>query len=468
MEKEIRIGMVSLGCAKNQVDAEIMLCLLSKNGYVISPNPSDADVICVNTCGFIDSAKQEAIDAILEMAEYKKTGCCKGIVVTGCLAQRYAKDIIEQLPEVDAIIGISGFDRVCDAVEAVLNGEKIIITDEVHKTEAVAAEKSDCLKYLFDFTDESLSYLNSGRILTTPKSFAYLKVAEGCDNKCAYCAIPSIRGSFRSRPVEELLAEAKELVRNGIKEIIVVAQDTTRYGTDISESGESLLPELLEGLDNIEGLIRIRLLYLYPDEITEAVVTAMKNSKKLARYIDIPLQHISDDILERMNRRGSCELIEDVIENFRKSLPGCTIRTSLITGFPGETEEDHEKLKYFLQKHRLDRVGIFEYSKEEGTAAADMKSQVRKQTKQRRYKELMEIQQRISFEKNSERVGHTYEVVVDGVSEDGLFYIGRSYAEAPDSDGVIYFVAKDKLEIGSVVDVKILMAEEYDLTGEQV
>ncbi len=465
---KIKIGMVSLGCAKNQVDAEVMLHLLNEAGYVLSSDPAEAEVICINTCGFIDSAKQEAIDSILEMAEYKQSGCCKGIIVTGCLAQRYAKDIMTQLPEVDAVIGVSGYDKICDAVGAILNGEKVIVTDDEHGDERAVAEESSSINYFFDITDESLSYLNMGRIVTTPKSFAYLKVAEGCDNKCTYCAIPSIRGSFRSRSVDELLKEATALVLRGVKEIIVVAQDTTRYGTDISGNGASLLPELIEGLDRIMGLERIRLMYLYPDEVTEDLLSAIKNSKKVAHYVDIPLQHISDDVLERMNRRGSEELIKNVITRFRQELPDCTIRTSLITGFPGETEEDHEKLKSFLQDYCLDRVGIFTYSKEEGTRAAAMPRQIRKQVKERRYRELMEIQQKISLEANRARVGKEYDVIVDGASEDGLFYIGRSYAEAPDSDGVIYFAAKDDLEIGDVVKVKILVADEYDLTGEQV
>ena len=465
---EISVGMVSLGCAKNQVDAEVMLFELREAGYVLSPDPAEADVICINTCGFIDSAKQEAIDTILEMAEYKNTAHCKGIIVTGCLAERYAKDIIRQLPEVDAVIGVSGYDRICEAVEAVLKGEKVVLADPENKRLRAVAEKSPSLKYFYNISDGSLEYLNIGRVLTTPKSYAYLKVAEGCDNKCTYCAIPGIRGPFRSRAIDDLVKEARGFAAMGVKEIIVVAQDTTRYGIDISEDGNSLLPELIEKLDEIDEIERIRLLYLYPDEVTEQLLCAMKNSKKMAHYIDIPLQHISDDVLERMNRRGSEELICNVIKNFREVMPDCAIRTSLITGFPGETEDDHLKMKEFLATYRLDRVGIFTYSKEEGTAAAEMPGQIRKTEKERRYRELMLIQQKISLEKNRERVGKEYDVIVDGVSEDGLFYIGRSYGEAPDSDGLIYFVAKDELELGDIVRVKILVADEYDLTGEQV
>jgi ribosomal protein S12 methylthiotransferase len=468
MTQKISVGMVSLGCAKNQVDAEVILFQLKEAGYILSPDPAEANIICINTCGFIDSAKQEAIDAILEMAEYKKTAHCKGIIVTGCLAERYAKEIIRQLPEVDAVIGVSGYDRICEAVETVLKGEKIILADPDDKKIRSLAEKSPSLRYFYNIPGESLEYLNLGRVLTTPKSYAYLKVAEGCDNKCTYCAIPGIRGPFRSRAIDDLIKEARGFASLGVKEIIVVAQDTTRYGIDISGDGRSLLPELIEKLDEINEIERIRLLYLYPDEVTEGLLCAMKNSKKMAHYIDIPLQHISDDILERMNRRGSEELICNVIKKFREVMPDCIIRTSLITGFPGETEDDHLKMKEFLSSYKLDRVGIFTYSKEEGTAAAEMAGQIRKSEKERRYRELMLIQQKISLEKNQKRIGEEYDVIVDGVSEDGLFYTGRSYGEAPDSDGLIYFVAKDELEVGDIVKVKILVADEYDLTGEQV
>ena len=444
--------MISLGCAKNQVDAEVMLRLLEEDGYQITGDPAEADIICINTCGFIDSAKQEAIDTILEMAGYKEHGRCKGLIVTGCLAERYPEEIAAQLPEADAIIGISGYGKICDAVETLLS-EK---------------EKDEEPKYVFHEKDYSLSYLDAGRKLTTPKSYAYLKIAEGCSNRCAYCAIPAIRGPFRSRTPEAVLREAKTLAINGVKELVVVAQDTTRYGTDLSEDGSSLLPQLIAGLDEIPGIERVRLLYLYPDEITDEIIEAIKNSKKTVHYVDLPLQHISDSVLERMNRRGGGRLIREVLRKFRKAIPDCIIRTSLITGFPGETEEEHEELKNFLLSEKLDRVGIFQYSKEEGTKAARLKPQIPKRIKEKRYRELMEVQRKISHEKNIARVGRIYDVIVDGFSEDGLFYTGRSYAEAPDSDGVIYFAAKDELNAGDIVPVKILVAEEYDLTGEQV
>lgn len=443
---DIKIGMISLGCAKNRVDAEVMLSLIDKAGFTITNNEDEADVIVINTCGFIDAAKQEAIDAILETAEYKKNGKLKGIIVSGCLAQRYGRDIEKQLPEVDAIVGAYGFDNVCDAIEAVLSDKK----------------------YYFDEEKLDLDYLNSGRILTTPGSYAYLKIAEGCSNRCTYCAIPGIRGPFRSRKVSDVVKEAKEIAKSGVKEIVVVAQDTTMYGTDISDDGKSLLPELLKELEKIDEIKFIRILYLYPDEVTDEIVEAIKNSKKVLHYFDIPLQHINDNVLKRMNRRGNGALYRKVIADFRKAMPDCVIRTSLIAGFPGEKEEEFEELLEFIKTTKLDRVGIFAYSKEEGTPAARLKEQLAKSVKTRRRNALMKAQQKISLEKNKERIGKVYDVIVDSFDEDGLFYKGRSYMEAPEEDGTIYFAAHDDLKAGDVVKVKILVAEEYDLTGEQV
>lgn len=445
MEKnEIKIGLISLGCAKNQVDAEVMLKLVSDAGYSITPDESEADIIIINTCGFIDSAKQEAIDAILEAAEYKKEGL-SGIIVSGCLAQRYGKDIVAEFPEVDAVVGAYGYDNICDAIEAVISGSK----------------------YYYDEVNYSLDYLNSGRILTTPKSYAYLKVAEGCSNRCTYCAIPGIRGKFRSRPLSDVVNEAKEIASQGIKEIVVVAQDTTMYGTDISEDGKSLLPELLGELEKIEEIKFIRILYLYPDEVTDEIIDAIKNSKKVVHYFDIPLQHINDRVLKRMNRRGDGKLYRKVIRDFRKAMPDCVIRTSLIAGFPGETEEEYLELLEFIKEYKLDRVGIFAYSKEEGTPAARLKDQIHGNTKKRRRNELMRAQQAVSLEKNAKRIGKVYDVIVDSFDEENMLYKGRSYMEAPEEDGSIYFAAHEELNAGDVVKVKILLAEEYDLTGEQ-
>ncbi len=441
--KQITVGMISLGCAKNRVDSEIMLGLLQSAGYIISPNPEIADVIVINTCGFIDSAKEEAINTIIEMAEYKQNAKCSRIVVAGCLAERYADDIEKQMPEADAIIGVCAYDKIVDAVSYV--GKYRCISD-----------------------NGALDYLNHGRILTTPTGSAYLKVAEGCDNKCAYCAIPSIRGPFRSRKLDDILKEAKSLVDSGVKELVVVAQDTTRYGKDLTENGEPMLGLLLRELNKIKNLKWVRVLYMYPDEMTEDVFLAFKECEKVLPYIDLPLQHVSNSVLSRMNRRGSGELIREIIRRLRSDLPDCVIRTSLITGFPCESEDEHRELAEFLSEMRLDRVGIFTYSKEEGTEAYRMKPQVSKRIKDRRYDELMSIQREISKSINENRVGKIYDVLVEDISDDGLFYVGRSYAETPEEDGNIYFVAKDEVAIGDIVKVKILISEEYDLTGEQV
>lgn len=443
---KIFVGMISLGCAKNRVDSEIMLGLLSGAEYSITADPAEADVIVINTCGFIESAKQEAIDTILEMAEYKDSGKCKKIIVTGCLSERYAKEIEEALPEVDAIIGIGGYDRICDAVAA----------------------DTDNVKYVYTEKNYSIDYLNGDRILTTPAGSAYLKIAEGCDNKCTYCAIPSIRGPFRSRDIDDIMDEAIRLVESGVKELVLVAQDTTRYGKDLSADGKPMLDMLIRKLNDIENLHWIRLLYLYPDEMTEDIFSAMRECKKVLPYIDLPLQHVADDVLLRMNRRGNGELIRNTIRRLRREIPNCVIRTSLITGFPGETEEEHLELAEFLREMRLDRVGIFTYSKEHGTEAYKMRPQIRKSVKEKRYAELMSIQREISQQKNIERIGKIYDVIVEGIADDGLFYVGRSYAEAPEEDGNIFFTAKDEIHIGEIVKVKILITEDYDLTGEQV
>lgn len=442
----ISVGMISLGCAKNRVDSEIMLGLISGDGYTVTADPSAADVIVINTCGFIESAKQEAIDTILEMAEYKQSGKCKKIIVTGCLSERYAKEIEVALPEVDAIIGIGGYDRICEA----------IVSDTDNK------------KYIYTEKNYDIGYLNSDRILTTPSGSAYLKIAEGCDNRCTYCAIPAIRGPFRSRAMNDIIEEAEQLVANGIKELVLVAQDTTRYGKDISDDGNPMLGALIRRLNDIENLVWIRLLYLYPDEMTEDVFSAMRECKKVLPYIDLPIQHISDDILVRMNRRGSGNLIRNTIKRLRRELPGCVIRTSLITGFPGETDENHRELAEFIDEFKLDRVGIFTYSKEDGTEASKMRPQIKKAVKDSRFDELMSIQRIVSQQKNTARIGEIYDVLVESIADDGLFYMGRSYAEAPEEDGNIYFTANDEINIGDVVRVKILIAEDYDLTGEQV
>lgn len=443
MEQQIKISVVSLGCAKNQVDAELMLGMLREAGYEITGSQEEADVIIVNTCGFIESAKTEAIEALLTAASYK-SGSCKAVIAAGCLAQRYAEEIRQELPEVDAILGINGYANVIEAVEACLNGT------------------------FYEFCDYTgdVTYLDGARILSGPAGSAYLKISEGCDNRCAYCAIPDIRGPFRSRKKEDILQEAERLAASGVKELILVAQDTSRYGKDLY--GAPKLSELLYALNEIPGIVWIRILYLYPDEIAEDLITAMRECGKVLPYIDLPLQHIDGEILHAMNRRGSPEDIRKIIQRFRKELPGCVIRTSLIVGFPGETEAHFRKLMMFVREMRFERLGVFQYSPEEGTPAAQMRDQVPEALKEARYDILMELQQSISYDINQARVGTCCDVLVEGVAEDGIFYYGRSAAEGPDVDGRIYFTAADPLNIGDIVKVEILIAEEYDLTGRQI
>jgi len=447
----MRIGLISLGCAKNTVDSEIMLGLLVTAGHEITNDIEQAEVLIVNTCGFIDSAKQEAIDAIIECGKLKEQGSCCRLIVTGCLAQRYPDDIKLQLPEVDCILGINGYIHIVDAVEGRLD--------------------------YFDLITLDVSYLEHERVLTTPKNVAYVKISEGCDNRCSYCAIPYIRGSFRSRPMENIIDEVKRLINEGIKEVVTVAQDTSRYGKDLY--GQPSLAQLMYKLDEIDGNFYIRIMYLYPDEIADSLIDAFANCKKVMHYVDLPIQHISDNVLTNMNRRGDSKLIYKIFNDFKKKIPDCVMRTSLIVGFPGETEEDFTALKEFVHNIGFDRLGVFEYSKEEGTPADKMKGQVHHATKHRRYREIMEIQQEISKQKNQQMIGKVVRVLVEGISEDGIFYYGRSYMQAPEVDGLIYFIAENEaidlmnednlpVKIGDFVDVEIMIAEEYDMTGKIV
>ncbi len=449
-----KIGMISLGCAKNQVDAEIMLGDAAARGDIITDKPEEAEVIVVNTCAFIESAKEEAIQTILEMAEYKKNGSCQCLLVTGCLAQRYAEEIRQDLPEVDGVLGVDNYGRFCEMVDS-------FFADRAKSGGASSAEYAAWVERSGD-----LSYLNHSRILSTTPGTAYLKIAEGCDNRCAYCAIPSIRGSFRSRRREDILAEAARLAREGVKELILIAQDTTRYGLDLY--GKPCLADLLCQLDQVEGIVWIRVLYLYPDEITEGLLDTFRTCRKVLPYIDLPIQHISDSVLQAMNRRGSGRTIRALFRRFRELLPDAILRTSLIVGFPGETEEDFQQLKEFVQEIQFDRMGIFSYSKEDGTRAARLKPQCRKSVKELRRRELMEQQQLISLARGQARVGKVYQTLVEGVAEDGIFYVGRTYAESPEVDGRVYFTSAEPVELGSMVPVRILIAEEYDLTGECV
>ena len=436
-----KIGMVSLGCPKNQVDAERLLFKLKEAGYEITAEEDKAEVIIVNTCGFIESAKTEAIENIVEVAGYKETGKLEALIVTGCLAERYKEQIKKEMPEVDAVVGIGSNDDIVRIVEDTLKGEK----------KEVFCEK------------EKLS-LKGDRILTTPFYTAYLKVAEGCSNRCTYCAIPDIRGPFRSIPIEECVAQAKALAEGGVKELVVVAQDTTNYGADIY--GKPSLPELLRELCKIEGLHWIRTLYTYPDKITDELLELMANEEKLVPYLDIPIQHCSDKILKRMNRRGNKEQLESVIEKIRKKLPEVTLRTSLITGFPGESEEDFTELCEFVRKIRFDRLGCFAYSAEEDTPAAEFENQVDMQIRFDRSENIMNDQMTIAEEKNEEKIGKTVEVLVEGYDSYIKCFFGRSAADAPDIDGKVFFTAQKTLVVGSFVNVLINDVIEYDLLGQ--
>lgn len=441
----IKIGFVSLGCTKNTVDTEIMLGMIEKEGkYEITNNPKEADAIIVNTCGFINDAKEESINAILQMAEYKTTGDLKALIVTGCLAQRYVEMIKEQIPEVDAIIGVYNFKDILVGIEKTLEGKKYYSTD----------------------VDNSMDYLNIDRKLIENTGFAYVKISEGCNNRCSYCVIPFIKGKYRSRTLDDIVNECKTLANKGIKEIILIAQDTTRYGIDLY--GEKKITELIQKISKIEKIDWIRILYCYPEQIDDKLIDEFVHNPKLIKYIDIPIQHISDYILTRMKRHGNKELIKNVITKLRDCVPNIVIRTTLIVGFPGERKKDFEELHAFIKEYKFDRLGVFTYSKEEGTLAATMKGKVSKKVMEIRKKIIMEDQQNISKNKNELRINKSYDTIVEGVAEDGLFYYGRTYAEAPDIDGKVYFLSKEPLEFGSIVKIKILNSDIYDLTGEVI
>ncbi len=436
-----KIGMVSLGCPKNQIDAEQMLARLTEAGFTVTPNEAEADAIIVNTCGFIEEAKTEAIENILEVAAYKKSGNLKALIVTGCLAERYRDEITDLIPEVDLVVSIGRNAEIVPLVSAALEGK---------------AENA--------YAPAEAMPMDGGRILTTPAYTAYLKVADGCDNCCTYCAIPAIRGRFRSRPMEEVVAEARRLAAGGVKELIVVAQDTTGYGADLY--GEPKLAELLEELCAIEGLHWIRTLYTYPDRITDRLLDLIAREEKLVPYLDIPLQHCDKEILRRMNRTGDRESLTALLTHIRKKVPGITLRTTLITGFPGEDEAVFSSLAEFVREIRFDRLGCFAYSAEEGTPAADFPDQVEEQVRQDRMENIMTDQLTISSEKNAEKLGTQLEVLVEGYDSYIRCYFGRSAADAPDIDGKVFFISPKPLEIGSFVQVQINDTIEYDLLGE--
>ncbi len=433
------IGMISLGCAKNQVDAEQMLYLLQHAGYTILDAPEGADLVIINTCGFIDSAKSEAIDNILQMGQLKEQGRIGKILVTGCLSQRYQKQILEELPEVDGVLGTGSYTEIVSACEELL------------------ADKTVC-----QFGDIDAPIAESGRMLTTPPYFAYLKIGEGCDNHCAYCVIPSLRGKYRSRPMESLLLEAKELAENGVKELIVVAQDTSRYGLDLY--GERRLAELLRELCKIEGLIWIRVHYLYPDEMSDELIDVLATEPKIVKYLDIPIQHINDSVLKKMNRRGNSKYLRELFTKLRARIDGLVLRTSIITGLPGEGEQEFEELCTFLREFRLERVGAFAFSPEEGTRAARMEF-VDSEVAQSRAEIVGELQSRIMDDYNAACFDTVMQVLCEGYDEEQGDYFGRTYADSPDIDGKVWFTSNRPLAPGSFVEVHIVNAYDGELIG---
>lgn len=441
-----KIGFVSLGCDKNLIDSEIMLGIINENGYTITTNDEDADIIIVNSCGFIMDANQEAIDKVLEVAEYKTSGKCKGIIVTGCMAQRYKDEIFQSLPEVDAVIGTGDFEEIANVIARITEGEKNVklIGDENH------------------LLNEENSFK---RIITTTGGFGYMKIAEGCDNFCTYCTIPSLRGKYRSRSIESLVKEATILAEKGVRELILIAQDTSLYGSDLY--GKKCLHELLSKLSNIENIHWIRVLYCYPENITDELIDEIASNPKVLHYLDMPIQHANDKILKRMGRGSTMQGLEDVINKLRSKIPDMCIRTTLIVGFPSETQEDFDDLCNFIERVRFDRLGVFTYSREEGTPAYNMKNQIDEDIKQERKDYIMDIQKTVSASRCEEFVGTTLEVIIEGKIEDEEnVYCARSYRDCYEIDGFIFFQSNETLLAGDFYNVKITSASDYDLMGE--
>lgn len=453
----MNVGFISLGCSKNLIDTEVAIGLFKNNNYKIVNNPDEADILVVNTCGFIESAKEEAINTILEMAEYKKKRC-KYLIAMGCLVQRYYDDLVKLLPEVDLFVKIDEYNKLWDKIEDLLK------RDIVEKSKTKTVTKISEVKPLPMPTYNEFME----RIITTGKNYAYLKIGEGCSNRCTYCAIPYIRGPFVSRKMEDVLDEAEMLAKKGIKELIVIAQDTTKYGVDIY--GESKLAELLEKLSKINGIEWIRFLYSYPEGITDELIKVIATNKKIAKYFDIPIQHISNPILKKMNRKTSKENITAIIEKIRNEIPDVTLRTSLIVGFPGETKEDFEELLDFVKNTKFDKLGTFMYSKEEGTPAARLPEQIHGNTKKSRYNKIMEAQQEISKQILKNKIGKTYKVLVEDMSFDGKYFIGRTMQDVPDEDGLVYIENNDNSNENEILDnfvnCKIIDVSNYDLIGE--
>ena len=439
----MKILLISLGCDKNLVDAEVMSGLIAGAGHELTDDDRQADVIIVNTCCFIGDAKEESIHAILEAARRKEDAQAKALIVTGCLAERYRADIEAELPEVDAIVGTTAYPQIAEVIEAAAK----------EHAEPVVRQES---------IDAPIAELKE-RIVSTPGYYAYLKIAEGCDKHCTYCIIPKVRGNYRSRPLEQLAAEAEKLAEGGVKELILVAQETTLYGVDLY--GKKMLPELLHRLGQIEGLVWIRILYCYPEEITDELIGEIRDNPKVCKYLDIPIQHAADGVLKRMGRRTTHAELVGIVKKLREQIPGITLRTTLISGFPGETEEDHRLLCDFIKELRFDRLGVFEYSKEEGTPAAKMKGQIRKAVKRARRNELMEIQQRISAERTAALAGQKLSVMIEGRLPEDNILVGRTEMDAPDVDGFIFLESEADLLSGTMVTAEVTAAAEYDLYG---
>lgn len=438
----MKILFISLGCDKNLVDTEVMLGLLASRGYEMTDDEGQADIIVINTCCFIHDAKEESIQNILEMAEYKKSGQAKALIVTGCLAQRYRQEILDEIPEVDEVLGTTAYDKILDAVDQALEGKQGMIFSDLN----------------------ALPVSETKRLVTTGGHFAYLKIAEGCDKHCTYCIIPKIRGNFRSVPMEQLIKETKELAEQGVKELILVAQETTLYGKDLY--GEKCLHKLVEELCKISGIRWIRILYCYPEEITDELIEVMKREPKVCHYLDLPIQHASDGILKRMGRRTSKQELIDIVKKLRKEIPDICLRTTLITGFPGETQEQHEELMQFVDEMEFDRLGVFTYSPEEDTPAATMPDQIEEEVKEDRQADLMELQQEIAFDNAENMIGREMLVMIEGKVADENAYVGRTYRDAPNVDGLIFINTEEELISGDFAKVKITGALEYDLIGE--
>ena len=438
----MKILFISLGCDKNLVDTEVMLGMLASRGYEMTNDEQEADIIVINTCCFIHDAKEESIQNILEMAEYKKNGSAKALIVTGCMAERYRQEILDEIPEVDEVLGTTAYDRILDAVDAALAGQHEVMTADL----------------------DALPLPETKRLVTTGGHFAYLKIAEGCDKHCTYCIIPKIRGNFRSVPMERLLKEAQDLAEQGVKELILVAQETTLYGKDLY--GEKSLPKLLRELCKISGIRWIRILYCYPEEITDELIQVMKEEPKICHYLDLPIQHANDTILKRMGRRTSKQELIDIVQKLRKEIPDICLRTTLITGFPGETQEQHEEVMEFIDTLEFDRLGAFTYSREEDTPAATFEDQIDEEVKEDRQADIMELQQEIAFDKAEDMIGREVLVMIEGKVADENAYVGRTYRDAPNVDGLIFINTDVELISGDFAKVKVTGALDYDLIGE--